>query len=42
MPRAQPELDRLLDVRVRWQARVAPVGVAVLMLLALMLYFALR
>ena len=41
-PRSQPQLDRLLDVRVRRQARVAPLGLFVLAALVVMFYLALR
>jgi hypothetical protein len=41
-PHEQPELDRLLDARVKWRARVAPFGLLVVLALAGMLYFALR
>jgi hypothetical protein len=41
-PHEQPELDRLLDARVKWKARVAPLGLLVVLALAAMLYFALR
>lgn len=40
--RSQPELDRLLDARVRWQARAATIGVAVLAAVVVMVYLALR
>lgn len=39
---AQPELDRLLDARVKSQARTAPIGVLVLVAFAVMIYLVVR
>jgi pSer/pThr/pTyr-binding forkhead associated (FHA) protein len=42
VPRQQPELDLLLDARVKWRARIAPLGLLVVIALAVMLYLGLR